>query len=152
MTALAHDTVVIERTFEASVARVFAAFADPVARAKWGVPSDTAVLLYDATDFRVGGHDRFRCGAKSDPKYHGEVRYLHIENERHIIYAETIDADGSRLSASLNTVEFMAIGQRTALKLTVQVAAIGGADMIAGTRFGHGVALTKLADFLGSGA
>lgn len=152
MTVLAHETVVIERTFDAPVARVYAAYVDPVARAKWGVPSDTAVLLYDTTNFQVGGCDRFRCGARSDPKYHGEVRYLHIESERQIIYVETIDADGSRLSASLNTIEFDSAGQKTNLKLTVQVAAIGGADMIAGTRFGHSAALTKLADLLRAGA
>jgi len=76
-----HETIVIERTYDAAIARVFAAFADPVMRAKWGAPSDTAVIIYDKANFAIGGRDVFRCGAKSDPTYHGETHYLHIVPE-----------------------------------------------------------------------
>jgi uncharacterized protein YndB with AHSA1/START domain len=148
MSQIIQDTIVIERTYDTAVDRVFAAFADSAARVKWGVPSDTAVLIYDESDFRIGGRDRFRCGASSDPKYHGEARYLHIEPERHIVQCETIDADGERLSASLTTVEFKADGDRTHVKLTAQVAAFGSRDMIDGTKFGHDAALAKLAHYL----
>jgi hypothetical protein len=41
---------------------VFASFADPVIRAKWSAPSDTAVLLYDEANFAIGGRDVFQCG------------------------------------------------------------------------------------------
>ncbi len=68
MSVLAHETVIIERTGDAPVARVYAAYVDPIARAKWGVPSDTAVLLYDTTSFKVGGYDRFQCGDRKRPK------------------------------------------------------------------------------------
>ena len=37
-----HETVVIERTYDAPVARVFAAFADPEARVKWSAAGDDA--------------------------------------------------------------------------------------------------------------
>lgn len=143
-----HETIIIERSFDAPLARVFAAFADPVARAIWGLPSDTAVLIYDESDFRVGGRDLFRCGAKSDPKYHGEARYLHIEHERHIVYCETIDVDGSRLSASVNSVEFESDGQSTRVKTTVQLAAFRSRDMIEGIKFGQNAALDNLGKFL----
>jgi uncharacterized protein YndB with AHSA1/START domain len=146
-----HETIVIERTYDAAVARVFALFADPVARAKWGVPSDTAVIIYDQAKFAIGGRDVFRCGAKSDPKYHGETHYLHIVPESHIVSSETIDADGKRLSASLTTVQFMPKGTKTKLILTVQIAAFEGRDMIEGTKFGHNAALANLAKAL-SGA
>jgi uncharacterized protein YndB with AHSA1/START domain len=105
-----HETIVIERTYDAAVARVFAAFADPVVRVKWDVPSDTAIIIYDEANFANGGRDVFRCGAKSDPKYHGETHYLHIVPESHIVSSETIDADGKRLSASLTTVQFVPNG------------------------------------------
>jgi uncharacterized protein YndB with AHSA1/START domain len=106
------------------------------------------VIIYDATDFRIGASDKFRCGGKNDPKYIGESRYLQIRPEVCIVYSETIDADGRRLSASLNTVEFQSVGARTALKLTVHVAAFEGRDMIDGTKFGHNAALNNLSNFL----
>ena len=103
-------------------------------------------------NFAIGGRDVFRCGAKSDPKYHGETRYLHIVPESHIVSSETIDADGKRLSASLTTVQLMPKGTQTKLTLTVQVAAFEGRDMIEGTRFGHNAALANLAKALSGAA
>jgi uncharacterized protein YndB with AHSA1/START domain len=47
-----HGTLVFDRTYDAPSARVYAAFADPVARASWSAPSDTAIFVYDETDFR----------------------------------------------------------------------------------------------------
>ncbi len=63
-----HNTFVIERTYPASVSRVFAAFTTREAKDAWG---DTGDL--DSTepgtdsgdsefDFRVGGHERFCVG------------------------------------------------------------------------------------------
>ena len=49
-----HETIVMERTYGAGIDRVFAAFADPEARSKWSVPSDTAVLIYDEANFATG--------------------------------------------------------------------------------------------------
>jgi uncharacterized protein YndB with AHSA1/START domain len=152
MTQLTHGTVVAERTFDAAIARVFAAFADPVARAKWGAPTETAVLIYDECDFRVGGRDLFRCGAKSDPRYRGEVHYLAILPDQHIVSCETVDEDGVRLSTSLNTVELRSDAGRTHVKITVQVTAFGGSAMIDGTRTGHNAALANLATYLGDSA
>ena len=143
-----HETIVIERTLDAVVARVFASFADPVFRAKWGVPSDTAIIIYDEANFAIGGRDVFRCGAKSDPKYRGETHYLHIVPESYIVSSETIDAHGERMSASLTTVQFMPKGTQTKLTLTVQVAAFEGRDIIEDTKFGHNAALANLAKAL----
>ena len=60
---------------------------------------------------------------------------------------ETVDADGERLSASLNSLEFGAEGNRTRLTLTVQVVAFGGRDMIEGTKFGYDASLDDLAKY-----
>jgi uncharacterized protein YndB with AHSA1/START domain len=147
-----HETIVIERTYDADAGRVFAFFADPALRAIWGVPSDTAVIIYDEANFAIGGRDVFRCGAKSDPKYRGETHYLHIVAGSHIVSSETIDADGKRLSASLTTVQFLPKGTQTKLTLTVQIAAFEGRDMIEGTKFGHNAALANLAKALSGAA
>ncbi len=78
-----HATFVFERTSKAPVERVFAALANPVERAQWGVPSEKAALVYDRADFREGGEDVFRCGPKENPQYRGVTTYLDIvPNER----------------------------------------------------------------------
>ena len=71
-TDVLHATLVFERKIPAPPEKVFAALADPQARIAWGAPSDTAVLIYDESDFREGGRDCFRCGAKADPTPEGE--------------------------------------------------------------------------------
>ena len=52
-----HATLVFQRTLPAAVPRVWQAFADPAERAIWGVPSETAVVIYEQAGFRVGGTD-----------------------------------------------------------------------------------------------
>jgi uncharacterized protein YndB with AHSA1/START domain len=143
-----HATIVFERIFDASAERVFAALSDPVARARWSAPSDTAVLIYDEADFRVGGRDIFRCGAKNDPRYRGETHYRDIVPNRRIVSTETVDELDTRLSVALTTVELEADGERTKLKLTVQLAALDDPRMIDGTKAGYAGALDNLARFL----
>jgi uncharacterized protein YndB with AHSA1/START domain len=143
-----HATIVIERTFDAPTQRVFAALSDPVARARWSAPSDTAVIIYDEADFRVGGRDIFRCGAKNDPRYRGETHYRNIVPNRRIVSTETVDELDTRLSVALTTVELEPDGELTKLKLTVQLAALGDPRMIDGTRTGYAGALDNLARFL----
>ena len=46
-----HATFVVERKYEVSPERAFAAWADPEAKARWYVDSDAQLEL----DFRVGG-------------------------------------------------------------------------------------------------
>jgi len=143
-----HATIVIERMFDAPADRVFTALSDPVARAQWSAPSDTAVIIYEEADFRVGGRDIFRCGAKNDPRYRGETRYCDIVPNRRIICTETVDEVDTRLSAALTTAELEPDGARTKLKLTVQLAALDDPRMIEGTKAGYAGALDNLARFL----
>jgi uncharacterized protein YndB with AHSA1/START domain len=140
-----HATIVLERVYDASPARVFQAFADPRARARWGTPSTTADLVYDKTDFKVGGLDVSRCGPRGKLIYRVETRYLDIEPDQRIVSAEVVCEGWHRLSVSLITVEFQALGASTRLVLTDQIAAFGGKDMIAGSRAGFNAALDNLA-------
>ncbi|MGH6999958.1 MAG: SRPBCC domain-containing protein, partial [Stellaceae bacterium] len=126
--ATLHTTLVFEREIPAPVEEVFAAFADPVARAAWGAPSDTAVVIYDEADFREGGQDRFRCGSKTNPNIHGMTRYLEIVANRRVVSSETIVVDGNRLCASLTTLELAPDGAETKLKSTTQLASFIGAE------------------------
>jgi uncharacterized protein YndB with AHSA1/START domain len=126
------------------VENVFAALADPVARVEWGAPSDTAALIYDAADFREGGQDRFRCGAKTDPNIHGTTGYLDIVPDRRIVSSETIMVDGKRLCASLTTVELTPEDGGTRLKSTTQIASFIGEGMIRSHETGNNGSLDNL--------
>ncbi|HEY6254848.1 MAG TPA: SRPBCC domain-containing protein [Xanthobacteraceae bacterium] len=143
-TTTAHETLVFERAFACPAKVLYEAFADPVARARWGLPSPTATIIYDEADFREGGRDRSRCGAKNDPRFQVEVVYLNIVPDKRIVYSETV-ADGKRaLSAALHTVEFSHDGAKAHLKVTVQLASFDGESTAGGVRFGFGAALDNL--------
>jgi uncharacterized protein YndB with AHSA1/START domain len=142
--AIHHATLLFERSFDVPVSAVFAAFSDPAARARWGAPSDTAALVYDEADFRIGGRDVFRCGAKSDLRYRGETRYVDIARDRRIVATEVIDELDRRLSAAVTTLEFEPEREGARLKLTVQLASLDGPGMIEGSRMGYAGALDNL--------
>ena len=139
-----HSTLVFERTVPAPASQVFAAYADADARVRWGAPSDRSVLIYDAADFSVGGIERFRCGSKNDPKYHGTAWYHDIVPDSRIVSTERIEADGQTLCVSLTTVEFLPGGGQTRLKTTVQIASFVGAEMVKGNEEGHSASLDNL--------
>jgi uncharacterized protein YndB with AHSA1/START domain len=146
---LNHDTIVLERTYEATPARVFDAFASPEARMRWAVPSAHVELVYDKADFRVDGVDISRCGPGGNLIYRVETRYRDIVPQRRIISTEVVSEGGNALSFALITVEFLPAGSGTRLVLTDQVTAFGGRSMIDGHRAGHAAALNNLATELG---
>lgn len=145
---IAHQVFRFRRDIAAPVERIFAALADASARAVWSCPSPTAVVLYDAADFRVGGEDRFRCGAREDPRFSGHTTYLAIQPPLRIVSAETVSTGGVFLAASLITTELAAQGERTRLEMTVQVTSLCGEGMLRGTEAGTNTALDNLVRFL----
>ncbi|MFO1055644.1 MAG: SRPBCC family protein [Dongiaceae bacterium] len=123
-----HATFVIERTYEASPARVFHAFADPVAKARWfGGPAEWGSR--EATmDFRVGGREISRGGPQGGPIHSFEARYQDIVQDRRIIYSYDLHLDDRRISVSLATVELAPAGTGTKLTFTEQAAFLDGYD------------------------
>ena len=143
-----HATITLEHSYSAPVERVFSQFADPVARAGWSAPSEE-VLIYDESDFRVGGKDVFRCGPKGNPKFRGETRYLHIVPNKRVVSSETLDTADQPLAVALTTLEFEPTKDGTNLTLTVQIVSFAGPDMIRGYESGNKSALKNLSQHLG---
>jgi hypothetical protein len=67
-----HDTIVMERKFKSSPAKVFAAWKDPEAYGRWNRPGEDWVMAEYENDFRVGGREKKTFGPKEDPRYVGE--------------------------------------------------------------------------------
>jgi len=141
---LQHATITLRHSYSAPLERVFSEFADPVARASWGSPSNDE-LIYDEADFRIGGKDVFRCGPKGNPKFRGETRYLDIAPNARVVSSETVDVDGQRLAVALTTLDFEPTEGGTNLTVTIQMVSFVGPDMIHSYESGNKSALENLA-------
>ena len=149
-TKMVHDTIVLERTYNASPARVFAAWESVEARLRWSIPNPDTAAAYDQAEFRVGGLDIMRCGPKDDMRFLACVRYLEILPDARIVMAETAAEDGTIRAASLVTVEFEPVDPKSAAKatkqtVTMQVSALDGSGMIEGYLTGWTAVLDNLA-------
>lgn len=145
MAALAHATIVMERTYNASPARVFAAWADVEARKRWSAPADNIRIEYEEADFREGGRDISRCIEPGNDDYVAVVTYIDIKRDLRIAFVEDIAHGAKRVSAALISVELAPAGAGARLLLTMQIASFDGANMEQGYQFGWNAALDNLA-------
>jgi uncharacterized protein YndB with AHSA1/START domain len=106
------------------------------------------VFIYEETDFRVGGLDVARCGAKADPRFRVETRYVDIVPERRVVSTETIRELSNLLATNITTIEFLPEGQSVRIKATVQITSFVGHGMIENTKAGHTGSLTNMARYL----
>lgn len=145
MTALAHATIVMERTYNATPERVFAAWADVEARKRWSAPTEGIRIEYEAADFREGGVDVSRCIEPGNTDYVARVTYIDIRPDARILFAEDVSHGAARVSAALISVEISPENAGSRLLLTMQIASLDGSNMEAGYQFGWSSALDNLA-------
>ena len=126
--SVTHNTFVIERTYDAPVARVFAAFADWEAKKLWFAGPPDWEQGEATMDFRVGGREVNKGGPKGGPVHSMEARYYDIVPDQRIVYAYEMYMGDMRISVSVATFELKADGSRTRLKLTEQGAYLDGFD------------------------
>ncbi|HLZ71361.1 MAG TPA: SRPBCC family protein [Dehalococcoidia bacterium] len=126
--SVTHATFVIERTYAASPARVFAAWADPAAKARWFAGPDEWQPGPHELDFRVGGRERVSGVPRGGPVHTFEARYHDIVPNERIISSYDMYMDETRISASLATVELQPAGDGTRLIYTEQGAFLDGYD------------------------
>ena len=111
--SVTHATFVVERTYDASPARVFAAWADPAAKARWfGVP-DKGTSEFEL-HFQVGGREINRGTVPNGQTFTFEGRYQDIVPDERIVYAYDMHLDEDRISVSLGTVELTRRGKARA--------------------------------------
>jgi uncharacterized protein YndB with AHSA1/START domain len=111
-----HSTFTLERTFSATPAQVFAAWADRDTKAKWFAGYDAAYIL----DFRVGGTEATHGRTDDGAEIVAESVYRDILIDERIIYTTLLYGRGVLATVSVTTVEFVPDGVGTHLVLTEQ--------------------------------
>ena len=142
-----YGTIRLERRYTAAPARVFAAWAEPAARAKWDVPGRW-VIAEQTFDFREGGRERKRFGPPDDPRLVADTLYLDIVPQHRIVFSYSMTSRGAPISVSLTTVEISPDGRNTHLLLTEQVAFLDGNDNAANREEGLASMLDKIGETL----
>ena len=149
--SVVHAKFVIERKFPQAPERVFNAFADPLAKARWfSGPPDQWTQSLREFDFRIGGRERL-IGAWAGGKVSSfDSVYQDIVPNERIIYSYAMQIDGVPISVSLATVEFKPARSGTLLVITEQGAFLDGYDDAGSRERGTGMLLERLASSLAS--
>jgi len=148
LSTVAHDTFVIERTYNVPVAQVFRAWADPMLKARWFAGSADALEAGYELDFRVGGREVNRGGPPGGPVYTYESQFRDIVPEQRIVYTYEMFADENRISVSVATVQFRSRVVTTQLVLTEQGVFLDGHDTVVQREEGSQSLLDSLAAIL----
>lgn len=124
-----HAIFSLERTYDAPVARVWAAFSTAAGKAAWfSGPEDAWTPLERTFDFREGGSERARGRFHSGTVSDFQAQYHEIVEHQRIVLAYDMYVDDAKISVSLQTVELEAAGKRTRVKITEQGAYLDGYD------------------------
>jgi uncharacterized protein YndB with AHSA1/START domain len=142
--SVTHATFTVERTYGASPARVFAAWAEPEAKARWFAQAEGWDTTEYELDFRVGGSELFRGRPKDGPLIAYDAVFQDIVPEKRIVYSYAMTSDGQRISVSVATVQLNADGNGTRLVLTEQGAFLDGLETAESREHGTGGLLDAL--------
>lgn len=145
-----NDGFTIERIFDFPVADVFRAYSDPVAKRSWFAEGEGwHVDSYDL-DFRSGGSESsaFRFGDGPQSRYDAVIHDV-VENGR-IVSSYVMTIDGTRISASLATIEFLAHERGTRLIYSEMISILDGKDQLKDRKEGCAWLLEALAKKLGA--
>jgi uncharacterized protein YndB with AHSA1/START domain len=124
-----HSSFVVERRYDASPERVFAAWAEPDAKRRWFSGPEERSAFEHELDFRPGGREINRVGPPEGPLHTFDARYHDIVPARRIIYSYDIYLDERRVSVALATVELVADGPGTRLIFTEQDAILDDGEL-----------------------
>jgi uncharacterized protein YndB with AHSA1/START domain len=116
-----HSTFSIERVYDTSAGQVFAAWADPAAKARWFSPGGPHEL-----DFRVGGREVNQGRNPDGQVLTFESHYHDIVTDQRIAYTSTLSVAENVVTVSLTTVELTPDGDSTRLVLTEHGAFLDG--------------------------
>ena len=144
MTAV-HETIVLERHYDAPPERVFQAFADPDVKGQWFVgPEDWPTQGESTLDFREGGLETSAAGPLGGDLCYYTSRFVDIVANERIVHTYEMARFGRRMSVSVQTIELSAEPGGTRLVLTDQGVYLDGRDNPAQRREGISLDLDQL--------
>ncbi|WP_091880618.1 SRPBCC family protein [Phyllobacterium sp. OV277] len=123
-----HATIVVERTYEATPERVFAAWSSVEALLRWNAMDEGWYMAYDQFDFRVGGGEICRFGRTGGETYINTSTYQDIVPNRRIISSGTMKRETTSISSGVVTVELTPDDKGCHLVLTEQAAFLDDED------------------------
>ena len=144
-----HSTFAIERTYEAAPARVWQTWADPAEKRRWFGPQGPAKAEHEL-EFRVGGLERMTVQIARRALYKFIARFQDIVEGERFVHTYEMYLDDARISVSVATVVFEAVGDGTKLTMTEQGVFLDGLDTPAEREHGTGEMLNTLARHLQS--
>jgi uncharacterized protein YndB with AHSA1/START domain len=142
-----HGTIELVRLYGVPPARVYAAWAEPVQRAKWDVPGRWTIVE-QTFDFREGGCEVKRFGPPGDPWLVATTHYMEVIPAERFVYAYRMTGRDIPISVSLTTVQLARAPEGTRLELTEQIVMLDGGDTLALREEGLASQLDKIAGIL----
>jgi uncharacterized protein YndB with AHSA1/START domain len=141
-----HASFTLERRYEVPPAKVFEAWADPAAKARWFSGPEEWDVAPHRLDFRVGGREVHSGTLKGGGPIHTyRAIYWDIVPNQRIVYTYEMLMDETRVSVSLATIELKPDGGHTLLILTEAGAFFDGLDSPTRREQGMGSLLDALA-------
>lgn len=148
--SVTHASFVIERSYGARPARVFAAWTTPDGKAAWfGRTPGKWTQQRREFDFRVGGREQVVGAWTNGPVSAFDCVYQDIVEDQRIVYSYIMRLDDKPISVSLATVEFKPDGAGTRLVFTEQAAFLHGYDDAGSRENGTAGLLDRLGVVLG---
>ena len=145
---VSHATFVVERTYPASPQRVFAAWSEPAAKARWFGSPDEGTQEF-GMEFKVHGREWSRGKAPTGETFVYEARYSNIVPNERIVYTYEMHHRGVKLSVSLATFELEPEGEGTLLTLTEHGVYLDGHEDPALREQGTRMLFDQLAAYVG---
>jgi len=138
-----HGSFVLERSYRAAPARLFAAWAVPEQRQRWNVHGSW-VVTEETFDFREGGEELKRFGPPGDPVHVARTRYEDIVPGRRIVMSSTTRVRDVLTSVTLITVEIEPAGTGSRLVFTYQAVLLDEGERLVNREEGWNSILDKL--------
>lgn len=147
--AVVFDTIRTERHFPYARHRLFRVWSDPIARKRLEPTPPGMEIVYDRTDFRVGGYEQSRLlqDGKEVARFH--QHFVQIVDDALIVFSVTVFVENQAVSCSQTAIEFSSEGVGATLTCTEQVAWLHGQNMRSGHEEGWKTLFDRLTAVLG---
>src|SRR5690606_24322012 len=119
-------TLTFEREVAAPVSALWLAWTAPAARAVWAAPTPAVTVDFIEADTRKGGREVSICKVEGQPDIRCECGWLELYREARSVNYELVSCEGESLSASLITADFVDLGARSKVIVTVQLSSLVG--------------------------